>query len=156
MLRISLTNSQRAELHALRRTDLPAVAQSTGAKAALVAIPSLQPGRIAELIELAAGCGLLERHLPNWREQRFDDDTRSQAVNALVNDLALEVMRGINAAVVGLLLAALYRPVWTSAIHAPGDFALGLVDFLLLAFWKWPPWLVVVMSELGGAVLGRL
>jgi chromate transporter len=57
---------------------------------------------------------------------------------------------------VGLLLAALYRPVWTSAIHAPGDFALGLVDFLLLAFWKWPPWLVVVLSALGGAFLGHL
>jgi chromate transporter len=41
------------------------------------------------------------------------------------------LLRGVNAAVVGLLLAALYRPVWTSAIHAPGDFALGLVDFLL-------------------------
>jgi chromate transporter len=66
------------------------------------------------------------------------------------------MLRGINAAVVGLLLAALYHPVWTSAIHAPGDFALGLVDFLLLAFWKWPPWLVVVLSALGGAVLGRL
>jgi chromate transporter len=66
------------------------------------------------------------------------------------------MLRGINAAVVGLLLAALYRPVWTSAIHAPGDFALGLVDFLLLAFWKWPPWLVVVLSALGGTVLGRL
>ena len=65
------------------------------------------------------------------------------------------MLRGINAAVVGLLLAALYRPVWTSAIQAPGDFALGLVDFLLLAFWKWPPWLVVVLSALGGAVLGR-
>jgi chromate transporter len=34
-------------------------------------------------------------------------------------------------------------------------FALGLVDFLRLAFWKWPPWLVVVLSALGGAVLGR-
>jgi chromate transporter len=65
-------------------------------------------------------------------------------------------LRGINAAVVGLLLAALYHPVWTSAIRAPGDFALGLVDFLLLAFWKFPPWLVVVLSALGGAVLGRL
>jgi chromate transporter len=65
-------------------------------------------------------------------------------------------LRGINAAVVGLLLAALYHPVWTSAIHAPGDFALGVVDFLLLAFWKWPPWLVVVLSALGGAILGRL
>ncbi len=41
---------------------------------------------------------LLETHLPKWREQRFDDDTRSPAVNALVNDLALGIMRGINAA----------------------------------------------------------
>ncbi len=41
---------------------------------------------------------LLESHLPHWREQRFDDDTRSPAVNALVNDLALGIMRGINAA----------------------------------------------------------
>lgn len=65
-------------------------------------------------------------------------------------------LRGINAAVVGLLLAALYHPVWTSAIHARADVALGLADFALLAFWKWPPWLVVVLSALGGAVLARL
>lgn len=66
------------------------------------------------------------------------------------------VLRGINAAVVGLLVAALYQPVWTSAIHAPADFALGLADFVLLAFWKWPPWLVVVCSALAGAALARL
>jgi chromate transporter len=65
-------------------------------------------------------------------------------------------LRGINAAVVGLLLAALYHPVWTSAIHAPADVALGLVDFALLTFWKWPPWLVVVFSALGGAALAHL
>jgi chromate transporter len=65
-------------------------------------------------------------------------------------------LRGINAAVVGLLLAALYHPVWTSAIHAPADVALGLVDFALLAFWKWPPWLVVVLSALGGAALAYI
>jgi chromate transporter len=65
-------------------------------------------------------------------------------------------LRGINAAVVGLLLAALYHPVWTSAIHAPADMALGLVDFALLVFWKWPPWLVVILSALGGAALTRL
>jgi chromate transporter len=65
-------------------------------------------------------------------------------------------LRGINAAVVGLLLAALYHPVWTSAIHAPADVALGLVDFALLALWKWPPWLVVALSALGGAALARL
>jgi chromate transporter len=65
-------------------------------------------------------------------------------------------LRGINAAVVGLLLAALYHPVWTSAIHAPADVALGLVDFGLLVFWKWPPWLVVMLSALGGAALAFL
>ena len=65
-------------------------------------------------------------------------------------------LRGINAAVVGLLLAALYHPVWTSAMQAPADFALGLADFLLLAFWKWPPWLVVVGSALAGAALVHL
>ncbi len=41
---------------------------------------------------------LLETHLPSWREQRFDDDTRLPAVNALVGDLAQAIMRGINAA----------------------------------------------------------
>ena len=65
-------------------------------------------------------------------------------------------LRGINAAVVGLLLAALYHPVWTSAIQAPADVALGLVDSALLVFWKWPPWVVVVLSALGSAVLARV
>ena len=63
-------------------------------------------------------------------------------------------LRGINAAVVGLLLAALYRPVWTSAIARPSDVALALAAFGLLAFWKWPPWLVVVFAAAGGAALG--
>ena len=60
-------------------------------------------------------------------------------------------LRGINAAVVGILLAALYQPIWTSAIHTPVDFALGLVAFGLLVIWKMPPWLVVVLSALLGA-----
>ena len=59
-------------------------------------------------------------------------------------------LRGINAAVVGLLLAALYDPVWTSAIHQAEDFALALLALGLLAIWKWPPWLVVVFSALAG------
>lgn len=65
-------------------------------------------------------------------------------------------LKGINAAVVGLLLTALYKPVWTSAIHAPADFALGLVAFGLLMFWKCPPWLVVILTALGGEVIARL
>ena len=55
-------------------------------------------------------------------------------------------LRGVNAVVVGLLLAALYKPVWTSAILAPADFAIGIVAFLLLALWAVPPWLVVVLG----------
>jgi chromate transporter len=65
-------------------------------------------------------------------------------------------LKGINAAVVGLLLTALYNPVWTSAIHAPADFGLGLIAFGLLMFWKFPPWLVVVLTALGGELLARV
>ena len=79
--------------------------------------------------------------LPFWQVLR----ARPQAQAALA---------GVNAAVVGLLLAALYNPVWTSAIVAPRDFALALAAFLLLAVWKVPPWLVVVLCAAGGAVLG--
>jgi len=64
-------------------------------------------------------------------------------------------LRGINAAVVGLLLTALYKPVWTSAIFAPADFALGLIAFALLMFWKWPPWLVVLLSAAGGEAIAH-
>jgi len=62
-------------------------------------------------------------------------------------------LRGINAAVVGLLLAALYDPVWTGAIRSGADFGLALAAFALLAFWKMPPWLVVVASAIGGWAL---
>jgi chromate transporter len=64
-------------------------------------------------------------------------------------------LRGINAGVVGILLAALYHPVWTSAILAPEDFALGLIAFVLLVFWKQPPWLVVLLAALGGEIISR-
>jgi chromate transporter len=60
--------------------------------------------------------------------------------------------RGVSAAVVGLLLAALYDPVWVTSIRSKGDMALALVAFGLLMFWKWPPWCVVVLAALGGAV----
>jgi len=63
---------------------------------------------------------------------------------------AQAVMRGVNAAVVGLLGAALYNPVWTSSVMAPGDFALALVGFVLLTVWQAPPLVVVAISALGG------
>jgi chromate transporter len=65
-------------------------------------------------------------------------------------------LQGINAAVVGLLLSALYHPVWTSAIRSPADFALGLVAFGLLMFWRTPPWVVVVLSAIGGEAVAWL
>ena len=64
--------------------------------------------------------------------------------------------RGIGAAVVGLLVAALYNPVWTSAIHTREDFGLALAAFGLLAFWRAPPWLVVALSAAGGQALSVL
>jgi len=62
-------------------------------------------------------------------------------------------LRGINAAVVGILIAALYQPIWISAIHAPLDFALGLLAFGLLMIWKLPPWVVVILITLLGVWL---
>jgi chromate transporter len=64
---------------------------------------------------------------------------------------AQAIMRGINAAVVGLLGAALYDPVWTSAVGTPRDFAIALVGFILLTVWRAPPLVVVGLSALGGA-----
>jgi chromate transporter len=61
-------------------------------------------------------------------------------------------LRGVNAAVVGLLAAALYNPVWTSAITGPVDVALALAAFAALALWRTPPWLVVVLTAAAGAL----
>jgi chromate transporter len=62
-------------------------------------------------------------------------------------------MRGTNAAVVGILLAALYSPVWTSAVLNPRDFALALVAFALLTVWQIAPWIVVAISAVCGMAL---
>lgn len=78
--------------------------------------------------------------LPFWEQLRRH--VRAQAALA-----------GVNAAVVGLLLAALYQPVWTSAVHRPQDFGLALVAFVALMFWKLPPWLVVLGSGAAGWLL---
>jgi len=59
-----------------------------------------------------------------------------------------KALLGVNASVVGLLLAALYNPVWTSGILSPSDFALALFAFTLLVFWKVSPWLVVLLTTI--------
>jgi chromate transporter len=62
-------------------------------------------------------------------------------------------MRGANAAVVGLLAAALYDPVWTSAIQNARDFAVALTGLILLTVWKVSPWMVLLLTVAGGVVL---
>jgi chromate transporter len=69
---------------------------------------------------------------------------------------AQAALRGVNAAVVGILLAALYDPLWTTAILEPSDFVLALGGFALLVFWKCPPWIVVVLSGAAGALVVAL
>ena len=99
-------------------------------------------GLVALLAIFAPSFLLVLGALPFW--ERLRGHPRTQAALA-----------GTNAAVVGLLLAALYQPVWTSAIHTPPDFGLALVAWVALMFWKWPPWLVVLGSAVGGAVLAH-
>lgn len=67
--------------------------------------------------------------------------------------LAQAAMRGANAAVVGVLGAALYNPVWTSAVLTSADFALALSGFLLLVVWKAPPWIVVLLMAASAILL---
>jgi chromate transporter len=81
--------------------------------------------------------------LPFWEELR-----RRTAAQA--------ALRGVNAAVVGFMLAALYDPIWTAGITSRGDFAVAAGAFLLLFMWKTPPWLVVILCAIGGAVVAAL
>jgi chromate transporter len=68
---------------------------------------------------------------------------------------AQAAMRGINAAVVGLLGAALYSPVWTSSIITTGDLGVALIGFVLLTVWRARPLWVVILSALAGMVLAQ-
>jgi chromate transporter len=69
---------------------------------------------------------------------------------------AQAMMRGVNAAVVGLLGAALYNPVWTSSVKTPADFGIALVGFVLLTIWRAPPLVVVAFSAAAGITTGIL
>jgi chromate transporter len=99
------------------------------------------PGAILGLIGIfLPGILVLLGALPFWDALR--NKTGAQAM-----------MRGVNAAVVGLLGAALYNPVWTSSVHARGDFAIALTGFVLLTAWRAPPLVVVIVSAVGGVLL---
>ncbi|MGB1090535.1 MAG: chromate efflux transporter [Oceanobacter sp.] len=100
-------------------------------------------GVMASIVALIAiflpGFLLLAAVLPHW--QRW-----SQSVQIR------KLLMGANAAVVGLLAAALYQPVWISAISTGLDISIMLLCFLLLQIWQKPAWMVVIV----GAILGGL
>jgi chromate transporter len=101
------------------------------------------PGAVLGLIGIfLPGVLILMGTLPFW------DSFRKRAG-------AQAVMRGVNAAVVGLLGAALYNPVWTSSVRTSGDFGIVLVGFVILTVWRAPPLLVVIVSALGGIALAQ-
>ena len=108
------------------------VASSPAAGAALALIAVFVPGLL-----------LVYGMLPFWGRLRS-------------RPAAQAAMRGANAAVVGILAAALYTPVWTGAVLDATDFALALVGFLLLTVWKAPPWTVVLLLAAVGGLQGRL
>ncbi len=113
----------------------------------LGAVVKLPPhGLAGAVIGLAGiflpGMLILVAALPYWQILRARTDAQAS-------------MRGINAAVVGILGAALYSPVWTSSVASPGDVAAVLVGFALLTFWRVPPLAVVLMGALAGIVLAH-
>lgn len=108
--------------------------------ALLPGLPSVIGALLALLAIFVPGFLLLVGVLPFWNH--FRQWGSAQAL-----------MRGANAAVVGILGAALYNPVWTSAIVGPYEFALALTGFLLLTIWKLPAWVVVIVVALGGVVI---
>jgi chromate transporter len=102
--------------------------------------PNGLAGAVIALVAIfLPGLLLVYGMLPFWEAMR----TRPAAQAA---------MRGTNAAVVGILGAALYNPVWTSAVLTPRDFALALTGFLLLTVWKVPPWIVVMLLAAAGVL----
>lgn len=111
---------------------------------ALIAPHGPVVGALAALLALfLPGALLLIAVLPFW--DRFRRLGPAQAL-----------MRGANAAVVGILGAALYDPVFTSAIGGPADFALALACFVALVGWQAAPWRVVLAAGLAGVALHLL
>nr|WP_322022396.1 chromate efflux transporter [Burkholderia sp. BCC1977] len=100
-------------------------------------------GTIALVSIFAPSFLLVAGTAPFW--ERLRRSTRMQAALA-----------GVNAAVVGLLLAALYQPVWRDTIVSPRDFSAALVAFVALVFWRVPPWAVVIASAALGWVSGMI
>lgn len=100
--------------------------------------PAGVPGAVVAIIAIfLPGILALVGVLPFWHELRAQPNAQA-------------AMRGINAAVVGLLASALYNPVWVSAVREPADFAIAAVGFVLLTVWRAPPLLIVLLAAAAG------
>lgn len=106
-------------------------------------LAGLGTAAIALVAVFLPGFLILVGVLPFW------NDFRTKPV-------AQSLMRGANAAVVGILAAALYDPVFVTAIVDAASFGLGLVCFVLLIAWRTPPWVVVIVGAVGGVVIAAL
>jgi chromate transporter len=62
-------------------------------------------------------------------------------------------LMGVNAAVVGILISALYDPIWTNSILSTIDFSVAAILFSMLVFWKLPPWIIVVTGAMSGLLI---
>jgi chromate transporter len=77
--------------------------------------------------------------------------------NSLRNNEKIKgALTGINSGVVGILLAALYNPLWTTAISSAADLGLAVLLFGMLFFWKTPPWIIVLIGVSGSTIIGML
>lgn len=63
---------------------------------------------------------------------------------------------GVNAAVVGILIAAFYQPIFTSTVNGVVDFVFAALLFVMIAYWKLPPWSLVIAGVIGGTIIGML
>ncbi|MBF0753187.1 chromate transporter [Jeotgalicoccus nanhaiensis] len=72
------------------------------------------------------------------------------------NEKVKGAVMGVNAAVIGILISALYTPIWTSSILEPVHFALAAILFVMLVYFKLPPWVIVVTGAIGGMLIGLL
>ncbi len=95
---------------------------------------------LALVLVFVPGFFLLIGVLPFWQHAR-----QWQSMQA--------ALLGANAAVVGILGAALYTPVWTSTITGPTAFAMALTGFVLLSIGKVPAWAVVILAAVAGVLL---
>jgi len=102
-----------------------------------------QGGLLATIAIFLPAFLLIVGTLPFWNSLR-----RNPKING--------ALLGVNAAVVGILIAAFYNPIWISSVLTPSDFAVVAILFSMLVYWKLPPWFIVLLGAFIGEILSIL